>query len=121
MVAKRAAIKRIAPGIIDPAISELDIAAMVACVNGNATPMQAKHAIDWIMREAARVHDLSFQFGGDEGRRLTDFAEGRRYVGMQIRRLLQPETLRIVKQGGDGQHMSDLVAQSFVPNPEAPK
>ncbi len=119
MATKRTAIKRIAPGIIEPEITELDIAAMVACVNGNATPQQAKHAIDWIMREAARVHDLSFQFGGEEGRRLTDFAEGRRYVGAQVRRLLQPATLREVRSGNGP--ISDAVAQSFIPPTEAPK
>lgn len=115
MATKKAAIKRIEPGIIDPEITELDIVAMTACVNGKATPRQAKHAIDWVMREAARVHDMSFQFGGEEGRRLTDFAEGRRYVGSQIRRLLQPETLRALNSGKGPGPLSDAVAQSFIP------
>lgn len=111
-------IKRVDPGIVEPAFDVDDIAAMQACVRGNASPQQAKRAIDWVMAEAARVHDMSFQLGGEEGRRLTDFAEGRRYVGHQIRRLLQPETLRLLQEKvGDrkASQMADKVAESLVP------
>jgi hypothetical protein len=73
-------------------ITTADCDAMIAVVGGVASPQQAKHALDWVMREAARVPDMSFQLGGEDGRRATDFAEGRRYVGLQIRRLLQPAT-----------------------------
>lgn len=83
---------------------------MVAVVGGTATPQQAKAAMDWVMREAARVADLAFQLGGEDGRRASDFAEGRQYVGHQIRRLLQPATRKIAEKG-DSQSMDDRQAE----------
>ncbi len=95
-------IKHSPPGIVPPRITEGDVVAIIACVDGIATPLQAKQAIDWIMGEAARVPDLSFQLGGEDGRRATDFAEGRRYVGHLIRQMLMPATLEAAKKVGSG-------------------
>ena len=47
-------------------------------------------AMDWIMREAARVSDLSFR---PEQPMVTSFNEGRRYVGVLIRYMLEPAIL----------------------------
>ena len=64
------------------------------------------------MREAARIHDMTFQLGGEDGRRASDFADGRRYVGQQIIRLIQPATRRAVQDDGKPQQsMSDAQAE----------
>lgn len=87
----------IVPGIL----SASEIAALNACVDGKASPSQAKLALEWVMREACRVHDLSFQLGGEDGRRASDFSEGRRWVGKMIHAALQPEThKRAAANGG---------------------
>ncbi len=73
-----------------PVLTAAEVVAVQACIEGQATAEQAKMAIDWIMREAARVPDLSFRPGQPD---YTTFNEGRRYVGILIRYMLLPETL----------------------------
>ena len=60
-----------------------EVAAIQALANGNATPEMQRHALKWIIEIAAGYYDLSFR-PGEDGRRETDFAEGKRYVGAQI-------------------------------------
>lgn len=60
-----------------------DIAAIQACVNGEATPEQQKRAMDWIMYKAANMNDLEYRTDGRDHA----FASGRRYVGMQVYKL----------------------------------
>ena len=90
---------RIAAGIVPPRMTEFDYVNMIAVVSGQATSAQAKDAMEWVMREAARVQDQPFMLGGEDGRRATDFAAGRMYVGQLIRELMHPETLRRIKAG----------------------
>lgn len=78
--------------IVPSVISVSEIAALAACVDGKASPSQAKLAMEWVMREGCRMTDLSFQLGGDDGRRASDFAEGRKWPGHMIRAALNPET-----------------------------
>lgn len=73
-----------------------EVLAVQACIQGTANPDQAKIAIDWIMREAARVPDLSYR--PDEQPTVTAFNEGRRYVGILIRYMLLPQTLQDAKK-----------------------
>lgn len=77
--------------------TENEVHAVRACVVGVATGDQQKTAMDWIMREAAKIGDLSYQ-PGEDGRRDTDFAEGRRYVGALIRQMGEPLTLQLAKK-----------------------
>jgi hypothetical protein len=103
--------------IIHPLISIDAVTAIVACVDGVATPQQAKLAMDWIMQEAARVPDLSFQIGGEDGRRATDFAEGRRYVGHLIRQMLHPKTMEMARAAasrGTPATLTDEAAEAIV-------
>lgn len=74
-----------------------EVHAVRACIVGVASPGQAKLAFDWVMREAAKVNDLSFQDGGIEAQRATDFAEGRRFVGALIREMGEPMTLDLAQ------------------------
>jgi len=65
--------------------------AIQALSEGNASPEQQKAALRWIIEEAAGTYDLSFR-PGPTGARDTDFAEGRRSVGLQIVKLSRINT-----------------------------
>jgi hypothetical protein len=73
------------PDPVRPADWEMaDAAAIQALHRGNATPEQQRRALDHIIHNIAGTYDLSFRPGGEEGARATAFAEGKRYVGLQI-------------------------------------
>lgn len=63
--------------------SDAEHAALRAWHAGTASPDQMRRAIDWIIVKAAGTYELSFRPGAD-GERDTAFAEGRRFVGLQI-------------------------------------
>lgn len=65
-----------------------DATALQALSRGEASPDQQKRALRWIIQNAAATYDMTFHPGADEGRRNTDFAEGRRFVGNQCVKLL---------------------------------
>ena len=65
-----------------------DAAALQAVAEGRATPDQQKRALDWIIMKAAGTYEPSYRPGGSEGDRDTAFAEGRRFVGGQIVKLV---------------------------------
>lgn len=71
-----------------PKFEPQDAAALQALERGNATPDQQKRALNWIVNGACATYDLSYR-PGDDGRRDTDFAEGRRFVGLQVVKLLK--------------------------------
>ena len=58
-----------------------DAAAIQALQRGDADESQQKRALDWIVNKACGTYDQSYYPGADDGRRDTDFAEGRRFVG----------------------------------------
>lgn len=63
-------------------------AAIKDVARGEGSPEQQKQAMDAIIKIVACVEELSFRaddFGGD---RETAFAEGRRFVGLQLRKLI---------------------------------
>jgi hypothetical protein len=70
-----------------PPADEYDIRAVKALAAGVASDGQQKRALDWIIRCAAGTYDLSFRPGVD-GHRATDFSEGKRFVGLQLVRLV---------------------------------
>lgn len=90
---------RAAPTIIPAVITSIEIAALLAIRDEKATPSQAKIGLDWVMREAARMNDMAFQLGGEDGRRASDFADGRHWVGHLIRAAMQPETFKRAEEG----------------------
>lgn len=63
--------------------------AVRALRDGTANDIQQKIAFQWIVRDVARHYDQSFHFGGEDGRRASDFMEGRRFVGLQVLKLLE--------------------------------
>lgn len=64
-----------------------DASALQALANGEANPHQQKRALDWVIR-AAGTYDLSYRPGAT-GDRDTSFAEGKRFIGLQIVKLLK--------------------------------
>jgi len=68
---------------------DADAEAWQALARGAARPDQQKRALAWLIEKAAGTYDLSFRPGAQEGERDTVFAEGRRFVGLQIVKLLK--------------------------------
>ena len=68
-----------------------DIAALKALASGTANEGQQKRALEWILLDACAIRDVSFRPGAD-GDRTTAFAEGRRFVGLQIAKLMNFRT-----------------------------
>ena len=75
------------PAVPDPAPwkptpwEPADVAAIQALVRGDATADQQQRAIDYIINGIAGTYDLSYRPDSD---RDTAFAEGKRWVGLQI-------------------------------------
>ena len=63
-----------------------DASAIQALERGEATPEQQKRALKWIVETASSTYDLSYR---PESERDTAFAEGRRFVGLNIVKLLK--------------------------------
>lgn len=68
------------PAEFDDAVA----AAIQAMANGMATADQQKRAMAWIVEKCCRTYDMSYRPGGPESERDTIFAEGSRFVGLQI-------------------------------------
>lgn len=66
-----------------------DANALQALERGEADADQQKRALWWVINKACMNYDQTFYPGGDEGRRLSDFAQGRRFVGLSIVKLLK--------------------------------
>ena len=77
---------------------DADAGAVQALARGDAGPEQQKRALDWIINLACGTYDLSFSPDSD---RATSFAEGRRFVGLQIVKLIRVNLARLrTAQGG---------------------
>lgn len=63
-----------------------DAAAIQALVQGAATADQQQRAVAYIVNALCATYDLSFRPGPD-GERDTAFAEGRRFVGLELVKL----------------------------------
>ncbi len=74
---------------------------MQALERGDASPDMQRRALKWLIEQAAGTYELSFRAGGEEGRRDTDFAEGRRFVGNQVVKLLRLNTARLAHDSRD--------------------
>lgn len=67
--------------IAPPDYEAADVYAIQALMRGEANETQQKRALDWIVNAASRAFDVSFRPGAPDE---TAFAEGRRFVGLQI-------------------------------------
>lgn len=77
--------KPIGSAILPADYSKADVFAVKALASGTANDHQQKRALEWIVRMAARTYDVSFSPASD---RETSFAEGRRFVGLQVVKLV---------------------------------
>lgn len=73
----------------DPAWKPVDygyseVMALKGLAAGTADEAQQKLALDWLIRVACGAYELSYRSDQDGGERETAFAEGRRFVGLQV-------------------------------------
>lgn len=61
-----------------------DITALQALAEGKANEGQQQRALKWIVHTVAGTYELSYRSDRDGGERETAFAEGRRFVGLQV-------------------------------------
>lgn len=75
-----------------PEYSSADVYAVQALRRGNASPEQQRHAVDLIINGIACAFDQSYRPGKPDE---TTFAEGKRFVGLQVYRLahMNPATV----------------------------
>lgn len=72
------------PAWLPPDFKLADVAAMQAVAIGKGDSDQQKRVMRYIVETLAGTYDPSYRPGAEEGRRETDFAEGRRFVGLRI-------------------------------------
>lgn len=58
--------------------------ALQALAAGEASPEQQKAALDYIIYDLCGTYDMEVRLGGEDGRRASDIAGGRRFVGLQL-------------------------------------
>lgn len=71
-----------------------DVNALRGLANGTASPEQQQRALKWIIENACATYELSYRPTSD---RDTSFAEGRRFVGLQIVKALHIDTSILVR------------------------
>jgi hypothetical protein len=83
----------------DPAPYDATVVyAVRAFMEGKASESQQITVRDWILHVVCQVEGMAFTLGGEDGRRLTDFADGKRYCGNQIRKMSNPITLEALER-----------------------
>ena len=70
---------------VPPQWEAADVRAIQSLATGEATPEMQKRALHFLINKACLTYDLSYRPTSD---RETTFAEGRRFVGLQIVKLL---------------------------------
>jgi hypothetical protein len=86
-------VKKAPPGFSPPPYENADIHAFQALARGEAKPEEQRRAINWLIK-AANTYEVSFH---PESERLSAFAEGRRFVGLQIVKLLNLNLSKLQK------------------------
>lgn len=76
---------QVEPGVVNKA----DVIAIKAVAAGEATPEQQVRAMNAIILQIACADELSFCPDHKGGSRETDFAEGKRFVAFQLRKLIK--------------------------------
>ena len=72
------------PPYLPPEWLPADASAIQALVRGDATPEQQQRAINWIVYAAAATNDLEYRTEDRDHA----FASGRRFVGLQINKMI---------------------------------
>jgi hypothetical protein len=71
---------------VPPPWEDADVYAVKALAAGNASEGQQKRALDLIINRLCSTYDLSYRPASD---RDTVFAEGKRFVGLQLVKMLK--------------------------------
>lgn len=66
--------------------SEKEVRYIQALARGDATPEQQRGALDWIINSVCGTYDLPYY---PESIRDSDFAQGKRFVGLQLVKMLK--------------------------------
>jgi len=74
-----------------------EVAAWQAIAQGNATKDQQILALKWLLEGPCAINDLQYR-PGEDGRRDTDFALGKRYVGQQVVKLIKIDIAALRKR-----------------------
>jgi hypothetical protein len=74
----------VGPGLLNRA----DVASIKMVAAGEATPDQQRRAIEAIIGRIACADEQSWRADDHGGARETDFSEGKRFVGLQLRKLI---------------------------------
>lgn len=85
------------PAYIRP--PEYDVAivsAFQSLQRGDASAHLQRIALQWLIEKAAMTYDLSFS---PDGERATSFAEGRRFVGLQVVKMMKLDVEKLKKEG----------------------
>jgi hypothetical protein len=77
-----------------PSYEFADVSALKGLANGTASPEQQQRALKWIIENACATYELSYRPTSD---RDTSFAEGRRFVGLQIVKALHIDLSKLRK------------------------
>lgn len=72
-----------------------DVNALRGLASGTASPEQQQRALKWIIENACATYQLSYRPTSD---RDTSFAEGRRFVGLQIVKALHIDTSILARE-----------------------
>lgn len=81
---------------------ELAVAsAFQALARGDADKSQQQRALKWLIEDLAGTYDFSYR-PGPNGERDTTLAEGRRFVGLQVVKLLKLNVGLIVEKTKNG-------------------
>src|SRR5579872_6352550 len=77
-----------------PVWEQADAASIQALNRGDASPEQQRRALAWLINTACGTYDLSFR---PDSERATSFAEGKRFVGLELVKLLKLNLARLRK------------------------
>lgn len=83
--------------------SHADVVAFQALAQGKADAAQQARALRWVIEGAAATYELSYRSDMDGGERETAFAEGRRFVGLSVVKMVNmpPELVaKLRKENG---------------------
>ena len=69
-----------------PEYDKADVTAIQQLEQGTANPDLQKRALEWIIKEVCKTYDLSYRPGDTHE---TALAEGRRFVGLEIVKMLK--------------------------------
>lgn len=90
--------------ILPPLWDKPDATALQALAQGKATPEQQQRALNWIIYGAANTYDLDYRTDSRDHA----FVSGRRFVGLQIIKLIKLNLMAISGKVNDNVYKKDL-------------